>query len=278
MYLLFDIGGTNLRLANSPDGKTVTQIHYEATPKNPSEAIRSIIAYSHKNGKKLSGVAGGIPGPMDAGKTMIMNAPNLPGWVKYPLRDTLAEKLGTQVLLENDAALAGLGEAVFGAGQGKKIVAYLTISTGIGGTRIVNSQIDSSSLGFEPGHHTIHPDGFLCGCGSKGHLEAYASGTGLKKQFGQPAHEIKDPAIWKQVCGHLAVGLNNVLCFWSPDIIVLGGSLMKSLSIDILTEELKNLKPVFPNIPPLAKANLGNDSGLYGALAYATSFLPPSRS
>jgi len=272
-YLLFDVGGTNLRLAYSPEERTITNIHKLPTPSTAQEGIEAIIQYASTLPKEasLSSASGCLPGPMDKDKTMVMNAPNIAGWNNYPLKQELAKKLGVPVWLENDAATAGLGEAMFGAGQDKKTVVYLTVSTGLGGTRIINGQIDSGSLGFEPGHHIIHENGLMCGCGARGHLEAYASGAGLKKQFGQEAHEIKDPTIWRQVAHYLAIGLNNVICFWSPDIIVLGGSLMKSLSIEVISEELVNLRPVFPHLPPIVKAKLDDDSGLYGTLAYIRS-------
>lgn len=272
-YLLFDIGGTNLRLAHSPDGKTLTNIQRYSTPKTAAEGVTQIIQYTQNLSlaTPLHVAVGCLPGPMDKDKTMVINAPNISGWNNYPIKQELSRQLKASVVIENDAALAGVGEAISGAGQDHDIVVYLTVSTGLGGTRIVKGQIDTSSLGFEPGHHIIHPDGLLCGCGAKGHLEAYASGSGLAKQFGKPAHEIRDPAIWQQVAHHLAIGLNNTICFWSPDIIVLGGSLMNSLSVDLLSTELKNLKPVFPHLPSIVKATLGDDSGLYGALAYATA-------
>ncbi|MBI3255859.1 MAG: ROK family protein [Candidatus Andersenbacteria bacterium] len=272
-YLLFDIGGTNLRLAYSPDGHTLTKVERLATPATAQEGVRNILEYAQAVSRQvpLTSAAGCLPGPMDKDKTMVINAPNIPGWNNYPLRQELAGKLDTPVWLENDAAAAGLGEAMFGPGQDKKIVVYLTVSTGLGGTRIVGGKIDSNSLGFEPGHHIIHEDGLMCRCGTRGHLEAYASGSGLKKHFGKPAHEISDPAIWGQVAHYLAIGLNNVICFWSPDIIILGGSLIKSLSIEAISEELVGLKPVFPILPPIEKAKLGDESGLYGALAYLRS-------
>lgn len=272
-YIVFDVGGTNLRLAFSPDGKTLSDIISNPTPTQPAAAVEMMaqFAQNHTSDHNIQAIAGGIPGPMDKEKTMILNAPNLPEWKNFPLKTKIADALSAPTILENDATLAGVGEAVFGAGQGKKIVAYITVSTGLGGTRIVDGQIDPSSLGFEPGHHIIHEDGLVCSCGTRGHLEAYASGAGLKKQFGKAAHEISDPAIWRQVAHELAMGLNNIICFWSPDIIVLGGSLMKSLSIDDVSAELTNLKPVFPTLPPITKAKLGDESGLYGALAHLRS-------
>jgi glucokinase len=107
----------------------------------------------------------------------LVKSPHLPKWVDKPLGSRLEKALGVKVLLENDAALAALGEAVFGAGRRAEIVGYLTISTGIGGARVVDGRIDKKSVGFEPGHMIID-------VGNKvGYWEDFASGTAMEKNL-----------------------------------------------------------------------------------------------
>lgn len=160
MYLLFDIGGTNIRLAISKDGKTFGNPKIFSTPKSFNDGMRFIKkeALEISGGKKIKAVAGGIAGHLDKNKTKLAGSPNLPAWVGKPLKRALEDSFGAPVVLENDASVVGLGEAVFGAGKGKSIVAYITVSTGIGGARIVDGRIDKSSSGFEPWHQIINFD------------------------------------------------------------------------------------------------------------------------
>ena len=171
------------------------------------------------------------------------------------------------VFLENDAALAGLGEAVFGAGKGKKIVAYLTISTGVGGCRIVDGKIDENSQGFEPGHQIIFSDKNIIT------LENLVSGTAIEKKYGKKPYEIFDVKIWNNVANNLAYGLHNVAVLWSPDIIILGGSMMKKIGIPVerVKFHLSKILNIFPKPPLIKKSKLGDLAGLYGALAHLKS-------
>lgn len=268
MHLVFDIGGTNLRVAVSSDGKTLSAIKVVPTPQDFNEGIRTLKQVSDElsRGQKIEKAAGGITGPLDKQKIMSLRPPHQPDWGQKPLKEELEQVLGVPVHLENDTALAALGEALLGTGAGSKIVAYLTISTGVGGARIVGGKIDENSLGFEPGHQIIIPDGQLCDCGGKGHLESYVSGSGIAKIYGKKAEDISDPKVWEEVTSYLAIGLNNTIVHWSPDILVLGGSVMKSISLDKVTSYLKDMLKIFPKIPEVAPAKLAHQSGLWGAL------------
>jgi len=268
MYLLFDIGGTNARFAISSDGKTLSDVKIVPTPRDFQQGVDTIkqIADECSTGQKIQAVAGGLAGPLDKNKTMLISSPHIGEWINKPFKSELEKALGVPVFLENDANLAGLGEASFGAEIDKNIVAYLTISTGVGGVRVVNKQIDKSSFGFEPGHQIIVIDGNLCNCGGKGHLEAYIGGYYLEKIYGKKSENLDDPAIWDQVARYLAIGLQNTIVHWSPDVIILGGSVTKSIDIDNLKNHLSEIMHVFPESPEIVKASLGNQAGLYGAL------------
>ena len=268
MYLVFDIGGTNMRVAVSVDGKELTQSKIVPTPKDFEQGIQTLKQVSDElaSGEKITGVAGGIAGPLDRNKTMLVASPHISGWIQKPLKLELEKAFGCEVKLENDADLGGFGEATKGAGVGKNIVAYLTISTGVGGTRIIDGKIDENVLGFEPGHQIIVADGNSCNCGGKGHLEAYVGGFYLEKIYNQKAENIEDSNTWNEIAKYLAIGLNNTIVHWSPDIIVLGGSVMKSLPLDMVTNHLKDTLTIFPESPQLVLATLGHDGGLYGAL------------
>lgn len=246
------------------------------TPHDFSEGIETLkrIIVNIANGAPIQAIVGGIAGPLNKEKTMLAKSPNLSGWVEHDIKTALMEAFKVPVVLENDAAMVGLGEAHFGAGRGKGIVAYITISTGVGGARIVHGEIDQSAQGFEPGHQIIDPDNTLCPTCEGNDLEAYISGTAIEKRYGKKPFEIHDDAIWNQLAKFLAYGLNNVIVYWSPDIIVLGGSMMKEVGIPVpaVREHLTSILKIFPNMPVIEKATLADFGGLYGALAYARKY------
>lgn len=257
-----------MRIAVSPDGKTLAESKIIPTPESFAEGIKILkqTADELSHNEKITTVAGGIAGPLDKEKTMLSAGPHISGWIQKPLKVELEEKFSAPVYLENDTALIGLGEAVKGAGVGQNIVAYLGIGTGVGGARIVDQKIDENSLGFEPGHQIIVPDGNQCRCGGKGHLETYVGGAYLAEIYHKQVEEIKDPNIWESMAKYLSIGLNNTIVHWSPDIVVLGGSVMKGLPIESVTTHLKDSLTIFRNPPPITTAALGHDGGLYGAL------------
>ena len=272
MFLVFDIGGTNMRIATSTDGKTLTATKVVPTPKDFDQGMSAFKQVIDEliQAEKIQSMAGGVAGPIDKDKTMLVKSPQLPKWINKPLKSELERLFNCPLNLENDADLAALGEANFGAGINHQIVAYLTISTGVGGGRVVNKKIDENSLGFEPGHQIIVPAGDECNCGGKGHLESYIGGHYLEKKYGQPAENLADSKVWDEVAKYLAIGLNNVTVFWSPNIIVLGGAVMKSISLDAVRAYLKEVLTIFPQAPEIQLAKLRDPAGLYGALALIT--------
>ncbi len=273
MFLIFDIGGTKIRMASVDDGKTFSQPVVFTNPKNFERAMEMIGEKSKELiGKiKVEKVAGGAPGTFNKEKSALLRSPNLPDWIDRPLKKTLEEILEAPVLLENDTALVGLGEARAGAGQGSKIVVYVTVSTGVNGVRIVDGRIDENVYGFEMGHQIIDADGNLCPeCLHPGTLENYISGTSVERRAGIKPYEIpQESPIWEELAEWLAIGLNNTVLHWSPNIIILGGSMIVGephIPISAVISHLKKINTAFPEIPEIKKAKLGDFGGLHGAL------------
>ncbi len=271
--LLFDIGGTNMRLAITRDGRRFRSPIITKNPKEYRTAVTTIMRLARQlNGSaRISAAAGGVPGTLSPNKDRLISSTHLPRWAGKPLARDLATHLKTTVRLENDADLAGLGEAHYGAGRGYSILAYLTISTGVGGTRIVDGRIDRATIGLEPGHQIIKFDGptypayhnpYL-----RGTLEALISGTAIQHRYHRPPRQIRSVTVWKEAAKRLAVGLVNVAFFWSPEAVVLGGSIMKTPGINVneVHSQLRRLLRSY-RIPKLARAKLGDVGGLYGAL------------
>lgn len=271
MYLVFDIGGTKTRIAYSKDLMTLSEPVIFYTPQAYTEGMQLIkdhITHFSK-GHKIKAIMGGIAGPLSSDHSKLSSSPNLPDWINRDLKKELEEEFSTKVYLQNDAALFALGETCFNQDvieEKPKITAFLTISTGVGGARIVSKKIDPSGAGFEPGHQIIIPDGLPCGCGGKGHLESYISGSALQRIHKRPAREITDPIVWDEVCRYLAIGLNNTIVHWSPEVFILGGGIVEKISLDKVNKYLKEYLTIFKDPPPLIKASLGDLGGLYGAL------------
>lgn len=257
-----------MRMAVSADGENIAKSKIIPTPQDFNQGIQALkqTADELTGGERITGVAGGVAGPLNKDKSMMVASPQLHDWIQKPLKAELMKAYGVAAHLENDTALVGLGEATKGAGNGKRIIAYLGIGTGVGGVRIVDQRIDKNSLGFEPGHQIIVPDGNPCNCGGKGHLETYIGGTYFPKIYHQKGEEIKDPGIWDGISKYLAIGLTNTVVLWSPDIIVLGGGVSKSIPLEKVQTYLSEFLTIFPQAPEILKATLGQDAGLHGAL------------
>lgn len=260
MYLLFDIGGTKSRFALSRDGNSFEEPLIIDTPKNYIQAIEVFNDAAKKvmKGLKPTKAVGCFPGTLIDGK--VFRSPNLPDFDGKLLGYELERIFGTKPHLENDADLATLGEAVAGAGRGFGIVAYITVSTGIGGGLVIDGQIQKKRYGHEPGYQIVnYKTGEV--------LHDMLSGTALEKRYGKPAKEIKEPEIYEWIEQLLGVALTNTIIHWSPDVLVMGGSITKDIDVGEVEAHIKRNLKIFPEAPAIKRAELGAYNGLHGALA-----------
>ncbi len=258
MYLLFDIGATNMRFATS-DGKKLEHVRIFPTPKDFDSATELFKkATAGMNSKKIKKIVGGVP-RFNRGK------PNF--WYSNPTQKILEKIAKTKVSLVNDAELSALGEAVYGAGKGHEIVGYLTFSTGFGGARIVNQKIDANSFGFEPDHQLAQYDPKKK---TSPRIGEFASGRGILDRYGKNPERIKAKKVWSEIENWMGVALTNTAVYWSPEIIVIGGAISgnKNISSSRLQTFLEKKLGPLPS-PKIIKGTLGQLSGLYGALALA---------
>jgi predicted NBD/HSP70 family sugar kinase len=261
--LLFDIGGTSMRMAKGTDG-AVSSIRKMPTPEDPYEALKALVAYAHEMIPDLSSVSGGVAGIVEEG--VVRRAAHLSKWNGFPLGSALAETLIVPIHIRNDAELAALGEAVYGAGKEYRLVGYLGIGTGIGGAHIEDKRIAPHASGFEPGHQILDID-------TGATFEGLVSGSALNAAFGKPARELPRK-VYDDLIPVLVTGVYNVLLAWSPDVLVLGGSLMNEENgyrIGDVERMLKTMPSAIATLPPLVHAALGDDNGLYGALALVSA-------
>lgn len=273
-YIIFDIGGTKTRVGLTEDLETIAELKSFHTPNNFAEGIDLIekTVKEFKSKSKIESGAGSIRGLLTEDKSGMENDATLTDWVKKPLVPELAKRFGADFYLENDSALAGLGEAVYGAGKGIDIMVYHTISTGVGGVKIENGQIDNSSHGFEPGHQVLDIDRTILGEDVTPTLENLVSGTGLEARMGVKPYEIpQEDMIWDELAEYLAQGLRNSILYWSPDMIVLGGSMIlgdPKIPLEAIRKYTVASLDGFVTCPFITTAELGDNPGLYGAMAY----------
>lgn len=259
MYILIDIGGTKTRVAGSVDLASFTEPIILDTPQGYDEAIARI-------SEAASQVSGGIVlrGAV-AGYTR--NYEKLPQWRGRNLQKDLSEALHTGVMTENDTALVGLGEAAYGAGKGAPICVYYTVSTGVNGVRIVDGHIDTAREGFEVG-------GQYLGTGETlSTLEELVSGGAVHNRYAMHPRDLgKDNPLWEEFARTLAIGIHNSILHWSPDTVVIGGSMMNEVGIPVprVAAHVQTLMRKFPAVPAIVHSSLGDLGGLWGGMALLT--------
>ena len=184
-----DLGGTNLRIAAVDEhGQLLEKITLGTKVARGKDhvihemtgAIQQLSA-KHRDAGVLQGMGIGVPGIIDIKTGMLRESPNLPGWANSNVREEIEERLGTRVILENDANAAALGEKWLGAARDVEDMAMLTLGTGVGGGIVFGGRIFHGMTGMagEFGHITVEPEGVPCPCGNRGCLEQYASATAV---------------------------------------------------------------------------------------------------
>jgi glucokinase len=265
MYLVFDIGGTRMRFAVSKDGVSfMGDPVVVPTPKVWDEAL-PVLERVCKHFTDIQSVSGGLPGILDAQGESFVRLPNLPDWENKSVKRFFEDAFGVPVALYNDAALAGVGEATRGSGKGYRIVAFLTVGTGVGGARIVGGMIDAHHDGFEPGQQILSLSDFAS-------LESLVSGGAFTQKHGKDFFRIISEDLWLKAADILAVGVHNTIVHWSPDVVVIGGSMITKqpgIPLAAVRKRLGELMHIFPTLPPIVEATLGEGSGLAGALMLA---------
>jgi glucokinase len=265
MYIVADIGGTKMRIAKSDDLKSFGEPVIKETSHDYPTGIEDIKTTVHDligAGTHIDGVAIGIASPLSADKRSTYRSPNLQ-WDGRNVAEDIESALATKVYIENDVALVGLGEAVAGAGAGSSIVAYVTVSTGVNGVRIVDGKIDRTAEGFEIGgqYMTVEEPRLT--------LEEMVSGTAVGKAFNMKPKDIaKDNPVWEELAEIFAYGLHNTIVHWSPNRVVLGGSMFNEVGISVPSVEkhVIEIMKKFPVVPEIMHSALGDVGGLHGGL------------
>ncbi|MCQ4045671.1 ROK family glucokinase [Streptantibioticus rubrisoli] len=193
-----DIGGTKIAAGVVDEEGTILETCKVPTPPTPegvidaiADAVRTVSA-SHR----IDAVGIGAAGYVDDKRATVLFAPNI-NWRHETLKDKVEQRVGLPVVVENDANAAAWGEYRFGAGQGHDDVVCITLGTGLGGGIIIGGKLHRGRFGVagEFGHLRVVPDGLLCGCGSQGCWEQYASGRALVRYARQRAAATPENAV-----------------------------------------------------------------------------------
>ncbi|MEM2929838.1 MAG: ROK family protein [Thermoproteota archaeon] len=309
-----DLGATNVRVALADtDGRIVLRKAERTTGRTGLDVVRQIVEMGTSalnsaglTEKSLKAVGIGSIGPLDLKNGLVVNPPNLRVGI-IPIVEGVEKHFNVPVRLLNDCVAAVLGEKRFGAGRSLKNIVYVTISTGIGGGAIVDGHLLLGKDGnaHEIGHMVVDKNGLLeCGCGKRGHWEAYCSGSGiinyarlllkewgigfsessLQKYFQNDFSKATSKMLFKaakdgdelalrilEEAGLLnAIGFANIIDMYDPELITIGGSVALFNSELVLNPIGKHVSKYAMNrLPEIRITPLGEDAVLYGALAAA---------
>lgn len=304
-----DIGGTKVAagLINAAGEVLFTARRRMLVKKSAEDGLRSVTeaieaVLSNRRARGVTGIGISVPGWVDSQRGVLLSATNLPCWRNYPLAEKIQQRYKLPTRLANDANVAALAEAVWGAGVGYRNLFYVSLGTGIGTGLVLQDRLYYGRTGAagEGGHMTIDFHGPQCACGKRGCIEMYASGSAIGARARHlvghsPRTRIleladgKVAAITSEIVGraaldgdalaneilreaadYLSIWLGDIIDLLEPEVIVIGGGLgelMGSFFNDIRGRlETSSISPSRQQIPILS-ALYGAESSLVGSAA-----------
>ena len=305
-----DVGGTKVAAGVvDEDGRIIAKLKRSTPAASPpqteqaiADAVTELLAHHQVKGNRVEAIGLGAAGFVDSARATMLFAPNL-AWRDEPLKQRVEERLGREVVVENDANASAWAEARFGAARGYRDVMLVALGTGIGAAIIIGGELYRGRWGIagEPGHVRVVPDGRLCGCGNRGCWEQYCSGNALvaeAREFARrtPGGAIRllqlgggtpegisgpvitqaategDPAAlrcFQIVGGWLGQGLADLAAILDPACFVIGGGLSEAgdLLLDPARAAFERALPGRGHRPlaEIKVAQLGEDAGIVGA-------------
>lgn len=266
-FVGIDVGGTGIKFGLVDNrgrslARTSIPTHQEKGPEDACErmyaVVQSIAAENQVDPHSIVHVGLATPGTMDIAKGMLLQPHNLKAWWNFPIRDHLKKVLGKPVAFQNDANAAAYGEYWVGSGEKFRSMVLFTLGTGVGGGIIVDGKLidGEHSHGSECGHTYIDtsPNARMCGCGHRGHLEAYASATAIVSRTNEALAAGRASSLATRIANgekltslmvsqeaekndalsldivmetavHLSYGAVNLIHIIDPDVVVFGGAM-----------------------------------------------------
>jgi glucokinase len=319
-----DFGGTKLLAAvvDITTGEIISSSKKRTNPDDDAGALMERI-YSGiddalesagiKESSSIAGIGVGIAGQIDTAKGILLGAPNLSqATVDLPIAKLLHARYDVPAALLNDVQVAAIGEGTFGAGKGCDDFVCVFVGTGVGGAIVHDGRLATGATGTagEVGHLIIHANGRHCGCGGRGHLEAYASrtaitrtilgelkrgrrsvltrlepslasgdgdGSALRSGLLAKAMKENDPLVTETLTEagtDLGLGLASVINLVNPARIIVGGGVIEA--VDYLFEvaaqrAIRESLPTPAKSTEIVRASLGDNAGIVGAAIHGAS-------
>jgi glucokinase len=314
-FIGLDLGGTQLKggLVNVENGEisneqqvdTLSREGHPAVIQRMADLVEKIITSGGLAKSEMGGIGIGVPGMLDLERGLVVFTPNFPGnWPNVPLRQRMEELTGLRTEILNDVRSMTLAEWTFGAGQGVDTIACFAVGTGIGGGLVINGKLHLGidGTGGELGHQIIDMNGLPCGCGSRGCLEAYASGPaitamglkavtqGLTTSIGEMAdydlnrvtpeliHLAAEQGdaiaqdIFERAGFYIGIAVANIIVSIGPRRVVIGGGVAQAgeLLFDPIRRTVEDRVFMVPKEKvEIVPAELGVHAGLIGAALWA---------
>lgn len=265
MYVGVDVGGTKTLVAVfDGHGEVIEQTKFR-TPKNYDHfLLETRYAAAHFQNSEFKAGGAGIPVTVFDRHHGIARAFGHLPWRNVRVQHDLEDIFQTPFVVENDAKMAGLSEALLIKDAYSKVL-YVTVSTGIGFSLVDGGVIDTN-IGDSGGSAMLLPHK-----GNRIAWDNFASGHAIVERYGKKASEIDDPQIWKKICRDIAQGLIEIVAITEPEVVVIGGSVgahFEKYGQQLATELKRYHLPLIP-IPPLRKAQRPEEAVVYGCYELA---------
>ena len=298
-----DLGGTHLRTAVVDEHGNIHDRTKSSTSgkSNPDEIVKAIVNAARTSGREVSiaSTCVAVPGTVNVDTGTVLTIPNVRSLKGFNLAAALQSELHHPVIIENDANAAAMGELWKGAARDTRTMICITLGTGVGGGIILDGKlwrgVDGSA--GEIGHTAIEPHGgVICGCGSEGCLEVYASATALVRMLKETNSTLGDPdnltakkiyraakdgdqvalKVFRQMGEYLGIGLASLVNILNPQMIVIGGGVANAWELfgeHAIREMRSRAFPLPGSRVKVKPAECGDNAGLLGAarLAFGTS-------
>lgn len=284
-----DLGGTHIRAALVADDGTVVARRRTGTPSHDPRptiigALIAEVTADAPAGSEPRRAVVGVPGVIDHEVERLVAAPNLSQeWIPYLNEESLQAETGLEVSMANDADLAAVGEANFGAGRDFQDVVYVTISTGVGAGLVVGERlVRGTRSGGEIGHTVIDrgaaADGLPCtveDLGSGTAIERMAAEAGLTERGAELAELVaagRQPAlgIWTAAMEAVGLGIANLAWIVGPEVVIIGGGvgMNHDLVVPTIEKQIRKHGPITGPDVTVVTAQLGDDAALAGSAAW----------
>ena len=298
---LFD---KNSKMLAKDTVKTSKDDNYVTTVAKMAQLVKKLCEENDVPIKSVRRIGLASPGVIDSKEGVVVRWGNY-NWSDMPLARDMSEAVGAEVRVVNDANAAAYGEAIYGAAKAYKNSIFITLGTGIGSGIIIDGKLFEGvrGAGAEAGHMVIQVGGVPCGCGRKGCFEQYASASALIRDTKRAMFENKESIMWQMTGGdpenvdgktafaasregdaaaqtvvknyivYLGEGILNLVSIFRPEAVILGGGVCNEgeyLLAPLRKYVAERLYVGCDKVPlTLNRAALGNDAGIYGALAFA---------